>query len=553
MEPRIRGRDRCRLAAPVRRFDLLILVVAALVARGAAAIVIGEPPYLDPAYYELVARQLVAGEGFTTPALWSFLEVGGRLPLDPGLPVPSNGHWMPLTSIVAAGSMAIFGASRLAAELPMVIAGAVLVPLTAVVGWDLWGSRSVALLSGVLAIFAGPMLVFVPLVDSFALFGLGGFAAIYGATRAVREPKGGLWLVLAGIGVGVATLTRIDGMVLAIAPAVAWLVRRSMGPWRVDLPALSWRWAIASAAVTIVLLSPWLLRQQMVFGTPFPSAGGHTLWITSFNEQFSIGHPIDLGTYLASGAPAIIGSKLESWGLLVGRTAVLLGGAFVFSFGYGMWHERHNAALAPFLVYWLALFVIMGGLFTLHAPQGAWYHSAWAWLPFAIPLAVGSFTPGTEALGRRALLFSRERNQRFLLGAAMAGAIALSIIGSASLSVGWAADASRLAAITRFLNRHAEPSDVIMYVNPPAISLSTGRRSVAPPFDPYPVIEAVVRAYDVAWIVVERQSGTSEDALGLWNGSSSIDSAGNRATFLPREPALASRSHRIFRVTPDRE
>jgi hypothetical protein len=89
--------------------DLLVVTVAAIVARIAAALVIDYSPYTDPAYYAMVAQQLATGHGFSAPVLWSFLEVGGTLPTDPGLPVPSNGHWMPLTSIAAAAGMALLG------------------------------------------------------------------------------------------------------------------------------------------------------------------------------------------------------------------------------------------------------------------------------------------------------------------------------------------------------------------------------------------------------------------------------------------------------------
>ncbi|MEP7040296.1 MAG: hypothetical protein ABI864_01855, partial [Chloroflexota bacterium] len=91
------------------RRDLVMLFVLALVARVVAALLVDYPPYGDPAYYQLVGEQLTAGQGFNVPVLWSFLEVGGHLPANPILPVPSNGHWMPLTSIVAAGSIAVFG------------------------------------------------------------------------------------------------------------------------------------------------------------------------------------------------------------------------------------------------------------------------------------------------------------------------------------------------------------------------------------------------------------------------------------------------------------
>lgn len=515
-----------------------IFGLVALVARAGAALLVNEPPYLDPAYYELVARRLVAGDGFSVPVLWSFLEVGGRLPINPELPLASNGHWMPLTSIVSAGALVLFGPSHLAAELPMILLGSALVPVTGFVGWMLWPSRRIAVVSMVLALFAGPMLLYVPMADSFALFGMAGTVGVLCSVMAVRSAQGGPWLLGAGAAIALATLTRVDGLLLVAAPATAWLVRWGWGPWRTALPQIGIGWAVAGAITGAAILSPWLIRQWLVFGSPFPSAGGHTLWIRSYNEQFSIGHRVDLGTYLSWGPVNIIGSKLVSWVQLIGRTAVLLGGVFVFSFLYGLWRERRRAELAPFIVYFCLLFVVMGGLFTFHAPQGAYYHSAWAWLPFAIPVAVASFEPGLRALGRRWPLFGRERNIRFLLTAGVAGAIVLSLIGSAALRAEWTAGRSRVETAAAFLTTGAGPTDVAMYVDPPSLHLLTGNPVVAPPFDPPDVIEEAARAYGVRWLVLERQPGIEEDALGLWAG----------AEWLGTEPVLDENNIRIYEV-----
>jgi hypothetical protein len=151
--------------------DLLVLGVLALVVRSLTAWLLPFPPYTDAAYYQLVAERLADGHGFTVPVLWSFLEVGGRLPADPMLPVPSNGHWMPLTSIVAAGFMAVFGPDWRVAQIPMVILSAALVPFTYLIAWEMWASRRSAAIAAILALFAGPLLVHYPLVENFAVFG----------------------------------------------------------------------------------------------------------------------------------------------------------------------------------------------------------------------------------------------------------------------------------------------------------------------------------------------------------------------------------------------
>lgn len=515
-----------------------MLAVVALVARIAASILVADPAYLDAAYYELVARRLEGGDGFTVPVVWSFLDTGGRLPADAVLPIASNRHWMPMTAIVSAGSMAAFGETRFAAELPHAVLGALLVPATAWVGWSLWASRHVTIVAGLLALFAGPMLVYVPMADSFALFGVCGSGAVLAAIRATRPGASGAWLVLSGIAAALATLTRVDGVLLGVAPATAWLVRRGIGPWRVEGQAISAWWPLLAAGAAVAILAPWLARQAAEFGAILPSAGGRLLWITAYNEQFSIRGEPSLGSFLRMGIPDILAGKVQALVLLVGRTTVLLGGAFIAPFLFGLWRERWRADLAPFTVFWLVLFAAMVLVFTLHAPAGAYYHSAWAWLPLAIPLAVANGLPLLDALGRRVGIFRRPRNQRFLTRAAIVGALTLSVVGSAALAVQWSRDHAKVEVAADFLSRHASVDEVVMYVDPPSLNLLTGNPTVAPPYDPPEVIREVVRAYGVRWVVVERATGAEVDALGLWNG----------ADWLADTPVLDEGDVRIYAV-----
>ena len=133
----------------------------------------------------------------------------------------------------------------------------------------------------------------------------------------------------------------------------------------------------------------------------------------------------------------------------------------------------------------------------------------------------------------------------------MAGAVLLSLVGSASLIAGWNRAAVRVATAADFLTAQAADADVVMFVNPPAMTLATGHPSVPPPFDPYPVVEGVVRHTTCggSWWNASRK--VELDPLGLWDAASAIDSEGNRAEFLPDQPAFESGDIRIYEITDE--
>ncbi|MDQ4034391.1 MAG: glycosyltransferase family 39 protein [Chloroflexota bacterium] len=529
-----------------RLVDALALTCFALIARVAAAMLVDWPPYTDPSYYTLVATRLADGFGFTVPAMWSFLEVGGSIPADPMLPVASNGHWMPLTSIVAAGSMLLLGSDYRGGQPPMVLLSTGLVPATYLIGIRFWHDRRVAVIGAILAVFAGPLLIMYPTIDNFAIFGSAGCGAIWLGCEAVNARRPLVWLVGSGVAVGLATLARVDGLLLALAPMTAWviIVRRSGRSQWPQLLGIG----LASLAAFSVVVAPWAVRNIAEFGAPLPSAGGHTLWITTYNEQFTVSREPSIDSYLSWGPLPILSSKLVTWGELAGRTAVLLGGIFAIPFMVGMWRERRNADIGPFLTYFLGMFITMGLVFTFHAPKGAFYHSAPAWLPFAFPLAVANMPPAALAASRFWRFLARPATHRFLGVAGLAGAIVLSLIGSSILYQQWRISREREMAAASFLSMNGRADDVIMYSDPASMAITSGNPGVAAPFDGYPVQEQIMRAYDVKWVVVTLGPGATTDPLGFWEGGRARDANGSRAFFLADEPSFEADGVRIFRV-----
>ena len=532
--------------------DLAVLGVIALVIRSLAAWLVPFPPHVDAAYYTMVAEQLATGDGFTAPALWSFLEVGGRLPADPSLPVPSNAHWMPMPAIVAAAGMVLFGPDWWAGQVPMVVLSALLPPMTYLAGRVLFGSRRIALISAVLALAAGPLLLMYPLVESFAVFGVVGGAALLTSVKAVDAPRPGPWLVLAGALAGLASLTRIDGSLLALAPATAWLVRRPLSRHAFPSPVTALGWGALSAAAFLLVISPWLLRNLVVFGTPLPSPGGRMLWIRDYNEHLSASLDLTFARYLEWGAGPILASKLGAFVELIGRSLGLFGGIFVVSFVVGLAVQRRNARVAPFTVYFLAMFALMVLLFTEHAPKGAFIHTAPAWLPLALPIGVAGVPPTATRFGRWWPFLRHSRTHRFLEVLGVLGAVVLAVAGATALLGQWQTRLARHESAATFLARAADPDDILLAADPSSLYLLTGLRGVAMSFDPYPVIEKVVDGYGVDWVVVTLDPSAATDPLGLWDGGSATDASGNQADFLPSEPSYEADGVRVYEVVHSR-
>lgn len=531
------------------RRDLVILTALALVVRVVVALLIPEPPWTDSAYYFASAREVTTGGGLTVPFVWSFLETGGQLPADPQLPIPSHAHWMPLTSFVAAASMAIFGPHWWAGQVPMVALSTALTPLTYLMAIELWRSRPAAVAGSILIVFCGPLLLFGSIIENFAVFGLVGSGAIYAAMRAARgQPRSGWWLVASGALVGLATLARIEGVLLSVATATAWLIGMRWTTWNNERRHVGWMAGVSSFAAFCGVVGPWAIRNLTTFGSILPSTGGHTLWIKSYNDQFSITADTSIGGYLAQGPITIIVSKLQAWAVVSGYVIVLLG-VFGLCLAGSLIARRRDPQVAPFTIYFIFMLFVMGGLFTFHAPRGLFLHHAAAWLPIAGPLAVLGVQPTANALSRWWRFLGRTGAQRFVTVVSMAASLVISVITSATLLGVWHEDVAAMDRARDFLTENAQPGDVVMHRDAPMLSAITNFPAVAPPYDPFPIMEHVVRAYGARWFVVQMQAyGRPVEPLGLWQGGRSTDSQGNRADWLADVPSFETPTLRIYRV-----
>src|SRR5258705_3575042 len=229
---------RCYAAPAVRTPVALYLL--ALVGRLVLIALHPDPAYPDSYYYADVARSLATGHGFNVDFVWIFAEVGGKIPANPVLPIPSNAHWMPLASLVQVPFLAVFGMNTFAAAVPFALSGALAAPLAWAIGREAGASRLVSVGAGVLTAFPALSFPFMAQTDNFSLYQPLVAGALFLGARGLKGHARSF--ALAGLLVGLATLARNDGVLAGGVLRLAflsgrWPARRSRRSRPAAVPA----------------------------------------------------------------------------------------------------------------------------------------------------------------------------------------------------------------------------------------------------------------------------------------------------------------------------
>lgn len=255
----------------LRRFPvrLLLIVLLALAVRWVAVFVhYGDLPLdLDDNYaYHTQSALLVDEGGFYEPFVWrDSLEAGG-----PPVYEPSAGH-PPGYIVYLAAYRAVGLDSPLSSRLASGIAGAVAVGLIGVTArllgrWAGWGRGAdrAGLVAAFLAAVYPHLWVNDALILSEALYAPLIAAVILAAYAFWRRPRAASAAVL-GVAIGVATLTRSEGLLLlpGLVLPLALVLRDQSWGRRLGL-------AVTTGAVALALMAPWMLHNLSRFEEPAP-------------------------------------------------------------------------------------------------------------------------------------------------------------------------------------------------------------------------------------------------------------------------------------------
>jgi hypothetical protein len=486
------------------RTAIALYTFAALV-RLALIALFPDPAYVDSYYYVNVARALQAGHGFNIDFVWTFVDLGGSIPSNPGLPVPSNAHWMPLASLVQVPFLAVLGPTAWASALPFALIGALAAPMTWAFAGEAGARRDVALGAGILVAVPAAV-VFMAQPDNFSLYQPIVLGALWLGARGLRgSPRA---FVAAGALVGLAMLARNDGILVGVALGLLFLWGRFRTWRRGQVPALPWWSAFASLGLFALVMAPWWARQLAVFGSLSPSsASGRILWIRSLAEMDSIeGHPT-LSTFLDQGLGSLVSSRLVGFSQAMVSFVVLVAAVVLApTMVVGAWLRRRSPDYAPFFVYAVILFAFSALVSAVHVPNGTFIHSAVALAPQASILALEGVVAVVIWVAARRASWDVDQSTRVFVGGAVALTIVVAVAFSFATRATWAAERDlKVAAGAALTDAGALPGDVVMSLDTGGVKYWTGHPGVVAPADPIETIEKVARAYDARWLLVEKK------------------------------------------------
>jgi hypothetical protein len=498
----------------VNRQDLVVIFTLTLLVRLLAIAPVRQPGYMDATYSYDIALNMARGQGFTEPFLWNYLD-------DPaGLPHPSHLYWMPLPTMLAWAGLTLCGQMYRAAQVPFAILSALLPLVSYWVAVQTTGCRRHGWLAGLLTLFSGFYVLYWDHTDNFTPFALAGSLSLVAAWQVgrAREKQLGVrgwglgaggWGLGAGALVGLAHLSRADGPLLLIVIGVVWgksLISNLQSPTNERRLAIG-DFLLVILGYTLVML-PWFVRNWMVAGTPLPTIGTKTLWLTTYDDLFSYGRELSLHTYLAWGWANILRSKLDA--LWLNTQTVLAVFCMIFLaplVPIGWWRLRRHRLYQLAAWYGALLFLAMTLVFTFPGPRGGLFHSGGALLPFIFTSAlVGLDTVVEWAAARRQGWNAHMAKQVFGIGLVGLALLVTGFLYYRGVIVGTRGQGEDAAYshLVEWLETEGQAKAMVMVGDPPGYWYHGGGPSIVVPNEPVEIALAVADRYGARYLILDR-------------------------------------------------
>ena len=273
-------------------------------------------------------------------------------------------------------------------------------------------------------------------------------------------------------------------------------------------PSISVAAAAGCVVVFVLVMAPWWARQLAVFGSLSPStASGKVLFIRSIDEWNSITTPATLEHLLGMGIGPLLATRIGGLVAAVRDLRHLVAGSLLVPLMViGGWARRRSQDFRPFFIYAAILFAFSALVSAVHVPGGTFIHSASRWRrsPTSWPSRGSrSSSPGSPLADRPG---TRRVPRRVFSGAVIGFAIFCSggRHGLRPRGAGTAVATRRWRSPRPSTLPGRPPTDRVMSIDAASTKYWTGRGGVVLVNDPLDTIRDVARAYDIRWLVLDK-------------------------------------------------
>lgn len=478
---------------------LLLICIGALVFRLVLLQFVHFPGVADPNHYYNMGVRLVNGHGFTINYIWQYNDTYAAVS-------HPDDYWMPLTSVLPAVSMRLFGIGTAQAVLPFMLLGSLL-PLIGYWAVRQFGGDEDSRLFAAVAVAVLPEFVLNSLrtdttLPNALLLGV----SILLLTEGLR---GGRWLAFVGSGIaaGLAYLTRSEDLLLLVMlPMTAALYALWKQPGR-------WRYLPLIPLIAALIALPWALRTLSINGTLSTPTTGNMFFLTDYRDHYLYDVHLTLQGYLASQTPTqIIGKRLFEMAASVKimittldmfLPVAVLGGLLL------MLRERsrrHWMTLSPTLILLLGFFAFYTVLVPFKSQGGSFKKAYLSLIPLLLPLATYAFE---RAVSDRRL---RRGAMALVVGLLAFNAVDLVRLDAQSAD-NYLASIQKMADVARQLPDRSEDGEIVLMTQDPFILGYVGIPSVVFPFNDRDTVFEVAQRYGVDYLLMPSDRPTLDAML----------------------------------------
>lgn len=484
------------------RAPYAILLALVFVFRVVTALPLQQAGYMDASYAVHIAENIARGRGFSEDVLWNYLDQPGNLPH------PSNLYWMPLPSILIAPFFVWLGVSYHVAQIPFILLSSLLPLFAFYLSRRIFHRDDYAWAAALFTAFSGFYTIYWVSPDNFTPFALTASLCLYAIARGT-ETNSARYFVAAGSLAALSHLSRADGVLLLAVAPLALLAHKPSRNVRYFL-LLTFCFLLAY----LFVMSPWFLRNYLVVGTPYPSAGTKTLWLASYDELFRFADDLTPARYLATGIGSIVQSKLNA--AFLDALVVAFGALQVFLVPFsiiGLWRIRRRIEMLPFFIYAALLYVTMVLIFTFPSPRGSMLHSSTALLPFLAVAAPPGIDAVVEWIAQRRRSWNAAQASIVFRTGFVAFAFFLSLFlyaqgifpifnapGDTPL---WNDRDLHYRQIAAWLDQNARADEIVMVADPPTFYNLSHHHAIVIPTDSVDAVLAAAHKYAARYLILE--------------------------------------------------